>query len=228
MLSNQLLLLPFALPYLAYVGIASLPSEVLSREASYGLRLVVVGTLMIWAWRWYPSLRGRGRVLVSIAWGLAAGVCGTVLWVGLLSPFVSHSPGEPWTLTAIALRLVAAGCLVPVFEELMMRCFVFRLALQWDQQRLHGSPAPLETALAECSLHEVQPGEWSWAAVFISSLAFAAGHAIVEWPAAVAYGLLMCGLWVARKDLVSCVAAHAATNITLAGYVMVSGNWQYW
>ena len=42
------------------------------------------------------------------------------------------------------------------------------------------------------------------------------------------YGLLMCGLWVWRKDLLSCVVAHAVTNVTLAAVVWHQELWQLW
>jgi len=227
MLTNRQLLLPYMLPYLAYVAIASLPGEIFSREVNYGLRLLVVSALLIWARRWYFSLTGPGSPLVSTLWGIAAGVAGTGLWIVLLAPFVPATTGSDWSGPAVVLRVVAAGLLVPVFEELMMRGYVFRLALQWGQERKKGGPA-LQTALDERSLEEVGAGEWSWIAVIVSTLVFAAGHNMPEWPAAIAYGLLMCLLWVRRRDLLSCIVAHATTNITLAVYVWTSGNWQYW
>jgi membrane protease YdiL (CAAX protease family) len=227
MLTNRQLLLPYMAPYLAYVAIASLPGELLSREVNYGLRLVVVTALLLWARRWYCSLTGPGSPLVSVLWGVAAGVAGTGLWVVLLAPFVTAKAGSDWSGLSFALRLVAAGLLVPVFEELMMRGYVFRLALQWEEERRKGGPA-LQAALDERSLEEVGAGEWSWIAVIVSTLVFTAGHGMPEWPAAIAYGLLMCALWAWRRDLLSCVVAHATTNIVLAAYVCTSGNWQYW
>lgn len=226
MLTNRQLLLPYMAPYLAYVAIASLPGEILSREVNYGLRLVVVAALLVWARRWYCCLTGPNSPVVSALWGIAAGVAGTALWIGLLAPFVSDA-AEPWTGAAFVLRLFAAGLLVPVFEELMMRGYVFRVALQWGQERKKGGQA-LQAALDERSLAAVGAGEWSWIAVVVSTVAFAAGHSMAEWPGAVGYGLLMCLLWVWRRDLVSCIVAHATTNIVLAAYVWTSGNWQYW
>ncbi len=227
MLTNRQLILPYMAPYLAYVAIASLPGEILSREVNYALRLVVVFALLVWAKRWYCALTGPGSPFVSVLWGIAAGVVGTGLWIVLLAPFVPAKAGSDWSGPAFALRMVAAGFLVPVFEELMMRGYVFRVALQWGQERQKGGQA-LQAALDQRSLEEVGAGEWSWTAVGISTLVFAAGHGMPEWPASIAYGLLMCALWVRRKDLVSCIAAHATTNITLAAYVWTSGNWQYW
>ena len=96
MITNRQLLLPYAAPYLAYVGLASIPREYLSAEASYLLRLVVVPLLLVWAWRWYCSLRGPRSLRGSILVGAGAGLLGLVVWIGLLhplSPPAKPSPG---------------------------------------------------------------------------------------------------------------------------------------
>lgn len=228
MFTNRQLIAPYALPYLAYVAIASFFDQILSVEVNYGLRILVVFSLLIWARGWYFSLNGPNSPSASIAMGLAAGLVGGGIWIGLLGPFVEHTVSTPWSNTAFLLRLVAAGLLVPVFEELLMRGFVFRLALQWDQARKIGDREALLTALDDKSVNEVQDGDWSWVAVAISTAAFASGHHIEEWLAAIAFGLLMSFLWVYQKDLLSCVVAHAVTNIVLACYVLLTGSWKFW
>jgi hypothetical protein len=35
-------------------------------------------------------------------------------------------------------------------------------------------------------------------------------------------------LWIHRQDLISCVTAHAVTNISLALFVFFTGGWHYW
>ena len=62
----------------------------------------------------------------------------------------------------------------------------------------------------------------------VPGMLFAAGHASHEWVAAIAYGLLMALLWIVRRDLLTCVVAHAVTNLTLALYVRETGSWQLW
>jgi membrane protease YdiL (CAAX protease family) len=74
----------------------------------------------------------------------------------------------------------------------------------------------------------VAPGAASLLSVAASTALFALGHRAPEMPAAVAYGLLMAGLWVVRRDLLSCVAAHATTNVALALYVRETGSWGVW
>jgi membrane protease YdiL (CAAX protease family) len=226
--TNRQLILPYALPYLAYVAIASFFDELLSIEANYALRIVVVVSLLVWARRWYFSFKGPHVPFVSVAFGLAGGLVGCLIWIGLLSPFVEHTETAAWSRSAFLLRLAAAGLLVPVFEELLMRGFVFRLALQWDQARKLGDREPLQTALDDKSVNEVDAGSWSWMAVAISTIAFTSGHHIEEWPASIAFGLLMSFMWVYRKDLLSCIVAHSVTNIALGCYVLLTGNWQLW
>jgi hypothetical protein len=228
MITNRQLILPYAAPYLAYVGIASVPEQILAMEISYSLRLIVVPLLLAWAWRWYCPLRGPCSLTGSVAVGTVAGLLGLGIWIGLLTPFTTTEQGQPWSTTAFVFRLFSAGFVVPLFEELMMRGFIFRLALQWDTLRKNRVDSPLHRALDEHSVNQVLPGAWSWTAVLLSTLAFTSGHALPEWPAAMAYGLLMSLLWINRKDLVACIVAHAVTNIALALYVFATKNWQYW
>jgi len=228
MLTYRQLLVPYALPYFVYVAIATVPVDVLPRQAGYALRIVLVGALLVWGRRWFCSLSGPRSTAGSVAWGAVAGLLGTAAWVALLTPFVVPPQSGAWTMSSFWLRLIAAGAIVPVFEELMMRGFVFRLALHWDLERRKGRGEAFQTVLDGRSPDEVGPGEWSWAAVLVSTAVFAAGHGVAEWPAAVVYGLLMCFLWAWRRDLASCIAAHATTNVSLAFYVLATGNWQYW
>jgi membrane protease YdiL (CAAX protease family) len=228
MITNRQLILPYAAPYLAYVGIASIPTTYLPMEVSYLLRLIVVPLLLLWAWRWYCALRGPRSPGRSMLVGAAAGLLGLLIWLALLTPFAPPVKESSWTAQAFFLRLLSAGMVVPVFEELMMRGFLLRLALQWDQARKNGTPEPLLQALDQRSVNEVEPGAWSWPAVILSVLAFTSGHAMHEWPAAVAYGLLMALLWIKRQDLIVCITAHAVTNIALACFVYATGSWQYW
>ena len=164
---------------------------------------------------------------VSVAVGIAGGVLGTALWVVIKAPFY-EAGGDACAPAAFWARVMASSTVVPVFEELLFRGFVLLGAVQWDQARRAGSKDPLGEALHDCSIADAAPGAWTPAAVAISTIAFAPGHAPGEWPAALAYGLLMAGLWIWRRDLLSCVIAHATTNATLALWVRHSGQWTLW
>ncbi len=226
---NKDLLVPYVAPYLAYVALASLPDGLLAVEWNYALRLLVVPSLLVYFWRAYLPLLGCERPFLSIGVGLVAGLVGTALWVGLVVLFRSDElRGVPWSDAAFVLRLLAAGLVVPIFEELLMRGYVLRLAWQWDEARKAGYEAPFERAFHEQSINQVPAGSWSLLAVTIATLVFALGHEAPEWPAALAYGMLMALLWIVRKDLISCIVAHSITNVALALYVQTTGQWSLW
>jgi CAAX prenyl protease-like protein len=184
------------------------------------LRIVLTGAALAWAWRRTLPLRGPRAPLASCAFGLLAGLLGLVIWVALLRPFAGH--GAAWSTSAWALRAAAATLLVPVFEEQLMRGFVLRFGVQWSQTR------SFDTALEERSVLDVPAGKVNLRGAALSTALFAAGHAMIEWPAAVAYGLLMCALYAWRKDLLSVVVAHATTNLVLALHVLQTGAWELW
>jgi hypothetical protein len=225
---NHRLLVPYAAPYFAYVLIATVAGRFVPMEVNYLLRIVIVSATLLWARQWFFSFRGPRSPVASTLAGILAGVAGLILWIALLTPFVSDAAAKPWSQSAFILRLLAAGFLVPLFEEVLMRGYVFRLALQWDEARKSKANDALSIAMDERSVNDAWPGAWSWAAVVVSTLVFTLGHTTPEWPASIAYGLLMAGLYVWRKDLLSCIVAHGVTNIGLSIYVYQTGNWQLW
>lgn len=228
MINNYKLILPYATPYFVYVIIASLFSNILPFEVDYTLRIILTICAFAWAWRWYFPVKGPNSTINSVLTGVLTGIIGLILWIILLYPFVSPEDETAWSYSAFLLRLVSAGVLVPIFEEILMRGYIFRLAVQWSNTRKSGEKDAIYKALHERSVNDVKQGDWSWAAVLISTVAFTSGHQIYEWPASIVYGLLMAFLYIFRKDLLSCIIAHATTNIALAIYVFNTGKWQYW
>jgi len=228
MIPNHRLLVPYAAPYFAYVLIAMVAERFVPMEVNYLLRIVIVSAALLWARQWFFSFKGPNSPVVSTLVGILAGIAGLMLWIVLLNPFVSGAEAEAWSAGSFVLRLLAAGFLVPVFEEVLMRGYIFRIALQWDEARKSKANDALQTAFDERSVNDVKPGAWSWAAIIVSTIVFTFGHTVPEWPASIAYGLLMAGLYIWRKDLLTCIVAHGVTNIGLAIYVYQTGNWQLW
>lgn len=227
-LLNRDLLLPYALPYFIYVGIASLGQDRIPAEIAYILKIIIVPLALWWGWKWYVPILGPRNSLGSILTGIAFGIAGLVIWCLLMAPFIDIK-GEAWTDTSFFLRAFAAVAIVPVFEEYFIRGYIFRLALQWDHHRYRCSAiSALSEAMDKESIDDVKPGSWSVMAVAISTIAFTAGHLLVEWPAAIAYSILISVLWIIRKDLLSCMVAHGVTNLFLAVYVYMTGNWGFW
>ena len=226
-ISNRELLIAYFLPYMAYVGIASFFQNRMSIEINYLLRLIIVPAILFWAWRWYTPLIGPKNKVGSFFYGIIFGILGFVVWCFLFAPFVDIK-GEPWTHSAFLLRFISASLVVPIFEELFIRGYVFRVALQWDMARRKKVKEPLLEALDNSNINNVKPGAWSIWAIIISDIVFALGHSPSEWLAAMAYGTLISILWILRKDLFSCMIAHGTTNLVLAVYVYKTGKWGLW
>jgi CAAX prenyl protease-like protein len=225
--TNRDLLIPYAAPYFAYVGLASFFNNKIPIEINYALRLIVVTGLLVWAWQWYFPVTGPKNRWVSALVGAVFGVIGLVLWIVCYQPFAGDA-GEPWTMAGFYLRLVTASLVVPVFEELLMRGYIFRFVLAWDRFRKQKQSKPFTQTLENASVFDVEPGAWSVAAVILSTVIFTLGHTTGEWLACVVYGVLMCVLYIIRKDLLSCMVAHGTTNFGLALYVYYTGHWQLW
>ncbi len=228
MIPNRKLFIPYVAPYFAYVFIASVFKNHISTEINYTFRLVLVSLLIIWAYKWYFPITGPKSTGFSCLSGVLAGILGFIVWILLLTPFVNKNNSIAWSNKAFLLRFVAAGFLVPFFEELFTRGFIFRLAYQWDISGKKHEKDSLADTLENKSVNDVAPGSWSWMAIIISTIVFVSGHHLNEWLAAVAFSALMVWLWITRKDLISCIVAHSVTNITLALYVYQTGKWYYW
>jgi hypothetical protein len=224
---NGDLLLPYLVPYVAFVVIASLPAGLLTQAWRSSIQIILTTGALFWYWKYFVPIKGPKSPSVSVIIGIPAGILGAILWVLLLKPFVDPA-GTPYSNYAFALRMGAVGLLVPVFEELLTRGLILRAAVQWDNLRQKGVDNPLDEALNSCSIAQVQPGQITTLAVIISTVGFAAGHTMAEWPAAIAYGLLMVALWVIRKDLLSCIIAHGTTNIALGFFAKATGQWGLW
>lgn len=219
-------LFAYALPYLVYAGLGGVFDARTQPEWLYGGRAVLVGLALAWARPVWRPLRGPKSARASVALGALVGLLGTALWVGLVAPFAPAA--EPWPEQAWAARALVASAYAPLVEEPLMRGYVLGLVLLVQRARRAGAEAPLRDALDHGSLASIRPGEWSALALAVSSAVFAGGHALHEWPAALAYGLLLGALWIARGDLVSCLSAHAVTNATLALWVRATGSWAVW
>jgi membrane protease YdiL (CAAX protease family) len=58
------------------------------------------------------------------------------------------------------------------------------------------------------------------------TLLFTAAHP--EWLAAAVYCAILNGLIYWKRDLWSCVVAHATSNLLLAVYILTTATWELW
>ena len=72
----------------------------------------------------------------------------------------------------------------------------------------------------------VSPAQASARAIIVSSLLFASEHQL--WLAGLIAGLVYGLLYVRTGNLWVPVISHAVTNAVLGGWILATGNWQFW
>lgn len=162
------------------------------------------------------------HAVASIALGLA--VC--ALWVApdlLIPGWRSHwifqnsvtgtiknsiAPSELANPLVLVLRIARAAILVPILEELFWRGWLPRWIVNNDWQQV-----PL--------------GRYTTLAFIGTAVLFATEHGPF-WEVGLCCGLIY-NWWMWRtKSLGDIVLVHAVTNAALAGYVLVTGKYEYW
>jgi uncharacterized protein len=218
----------YVVPFFAYLlgtsFVGSLPIEYYA--IGYSWMVIAVG---IATW-----LMLRGQQIIQPHWrvfeGIAVGLIGIALWIilcdlqlermltqylpGFLRPAsrVAFNPfeklGESWVVyTFIVFRLIGLSLLVPVAEEIFWRGFLARwmISEDWEQVAL---------------------GAFTWGSFWGVVGLFTLAHP--EWLAAATYCALINALLYWKKDLWSCVVAHAVSNFVLGVYVLTTKTWELW
>ncbi len=208
-------------PFLAFVGIMALERMIpLPPQWLYLVRfLVVVSVIGAVSW---PYLSFRPRFpLASIAVGVAV----FVIWVApdILFGYRHHwlfenaltgaaAPSLPPHLKSnvafIVLRAFSCAIVVPILEELFWRGWLMRWLIDNDFLKV-----PLGTYVPF--------------SFWLVALLFASEHG-PYWEVGLAAGIVY-NWWIVRtRNLADCMLAHGVTNAILSGYVLLTGQWQYW
>ena len=200
--------LPFAV-WMAGVQIRNTLGE--SGFWVYPIQTIVVAGILVAFRKNYHELKPK------VDWiALGAGLLVFAIWVGL-DPYLPHFERKnavfldskaPWEIcTWMSFRLLGASLIIPVAEELFWRSFLTRWIIdpQWTK-------VPL--------------GKFSWISFVCVALLFGFEHK--EWASGIIAGAAFAGLLYWRKNLFSCVLAHATTNLLLGAYVIYTKSWQFW
>ena len=199
----------------------------------YPLKTVAVAGALFGFWKRYEELRGpwssaaavgNGRsVLISYTLAVAVGLVAIVIWIGAdtfypgMTRLMGGKPSMPfdptsiepvtWRYVFIGFRVFGAVVVVAFMEEIFWRGFLIR----W----LDGN-----------DFKRVPFGTCSWKSFLITVVLFGLEHE--QWLAGLVCGALYNWLYWKRKDLFSCVLAHATSNAALAAWVLWRGDWKFW
>lgn len=153
----------------------------------------------------------------SWAWVIVIGLATCVLWIFMdWTVTVAGGPAgfDPTLLPAGPVRIVmtlfrvaGAVLVVPLMEELFWRSFLLRYLIHAD-------------------FEGVALGSFTWTSFLVTAVLFGLEHHLFL--AGVAAGAIYSLILYKTRSIVHCVLAHAVTNLSLAGYVLVASKWQFW
>jgi uncharacterized protein len=95
-----------------------------------------------------------------------------------------------------------------VLEELFWRAWLMRWLINTDFLRV-----PL--------------GAYTPFAFWLTAILFASEHG-PYWDVGLVAGVIYNWWMIRSKSVADCILAHATTNAALSGYVLTTGQWQYW
>jgi exosortase E/protease (VPEID-CTERM system) len=205
---------PYVLPFVAILaGAMSAKLGSSGFEWLYPMRVVAGAAALACFARSYRSLDWR------IGWvSPVLGALVFLMWIFLepnagaaaRAPMPSALGAAPAALTAawLAVRVLGSVVTVPIAEELAFRGFLLRRFVSADFQ-----------AVSSRSI--------SWIAIVLSSAAFGVLHGD-RWLAGTLAGVVYAGALLRRGSLGDATAAHATTNLLIAGWVGIGGHWEFW
>ena len=220
--------LPYVVPFAIYAVFLAMQTP-RNLIWVYPLSTIVVGATL-WLLRGhYEELRlpmigragarhanpsSRPSVATALQSWLFAVVIGLVaigIWIGIdpYYPKPGHTtafdPSGKWLF--IAFRVTGAVVVVPLMEEVFWRAFLIRWFIDSDFKR-------------------VPVGAFTLPSFALTVALFGLEHR--EWLAGLICGALYNWLYYKRKDVFSCVIAHAVSNAALAAWVLGRGQWKFW
>ncbi|MEP7353553.1 MAG: CAAX prenyl protease-related protein [Acidobacteriota bacterium] len=214
--------IPYVLPFAVFLGFLGLRSySVLSGLTEQIVWFGVMAAVIALVSR--PVLDFRVR-----HWGgtILLGIGVFILWVApdylfagyrdhwLFSNSITGYPAagipeqDRANAAILVLRGLRASLIVPIVEELFWRAWLMRWIINPD-------------------FNKVALGTYSAQAFWIVALLFASEHG-PYWEVGLICGILYNWWMVRTKSLGDLILAHGITNACLSGYVVATGQWQFW
>lgn len=218
-------LLAYTLPMALFIGGLALVSVLKNSGDSFWLRspeywiyplqTLACAALLFWYRRDYELHRFAGPLLT-----LGVAVLVFVLWIspqaflgfpartdGFNPDVFAGQPGAYWA--TVLLRFLRLVVIVPLVEEIFWRGFLLRYFINEK-------------------FTTVPFGAFSWLSFGVVTAGFTFAHSSLDWVAAAITGALYNFVAYRTKSLISCVVAHAVTNLLLGLWIMQTRQWGFW
>ena len=208
--------LRYILPLATFLLLTELQQRYSGQEIFwfYGLKVGVTALVLLCCFRGRAEIFAGPVGLVPVGYGLIALFAWIVL--GRLIPGDQALSFDPTVLAeggmrlaGTALRIAGAVLLVPIVEEIFWRGFLMRYLIN-DQ------------------FEKVEIGSYSVLSFVGTIICFMLVHRTFEWPGAVVVGAVYGFLVLRQKSLRGVIVAHGVTNLGLAIYVLITGEYWWW
>jgi CAAX prenyl protease-like protein len=210
-------LIAFTLPMAIFLTLLGMISAGRPETAYwvYPLQTALCGGVVLW---FRPDYEFRRPQKVWFA--LAIGALGFGIWIAP-QQFLGFSPrvagfdpevfgrGSKLYCAMVLLRFLRLVVVVPLVEEIFWRGFLLRYLIN---ERFTTVPV----------------GAFSWLSFLAVTLAFGFTHSRPDWIAAFICGALYNIVAYRTGSLVSCIIAHALTNLLLGVWIMQTRQWGFW
>ncbi len=203
--------LPYLVPFVAFLVFTYAGSMFNGTYIFYPIKTLIVAALLFYYRKAY------NEITLKFSWlAILVGIAVFIIWVvpeGWYpqigsSEFNPYAYGKGWlAFMLILFRLLGAVIVVPIFEELFWRSFLLRWLIDED-------------------FHSIPIGTFTWLSCGAIVLGFGFEHH--RWLVGLLAGVLYNGLLYYKKDLSSCILAHAVTNLLLGIYVLQTQQWTFW
>jgi CAAX prenyl protease-like protein len=184
----------------------------------YGVRLAATLLAIVRSWpsisrwlgrpTWWPPLVGLALVVPWIVLATLqreAGWAGSTVARAGFNPFADLDTGSIGFWTFLGIRAIGLIAVVPLIEELFLRGFLLRYVIRDDFWTVPFGMLTFPAAGA--------------------CLFYAAASHPAECVAAVCWFAVVTGIAAATRRPIDTILAHAATNLALGAYVLMTANW---
>ena len=206
----------YSAPFIVFLLMTQLQSAASGADLFwlYGLKIGITSIVIIFCFSDYTSeLQGKADPAAVIC-----GIAALAIWIAFgaaISPDFTVSfdplllnPGIERSL-GVAVRIIGAALIVPFVEEVFWRGFLMRY-------------------LIADKFQSVTVGAYTAKSFFLTLLCFMLVHRPFEWPGAIAVGLIYGGYVVKTGNLRGVIVAHGVTNLGLAIFVLMTGQYWWW
>jgi hypothetical protein len=192
----------YIVPFILYV-ITGPIIDYFFKGYGYLAKTIVTLVAVGYFWNEYKEIKLKFDPLSVIIGLIVFGV-----WIGLEVLYTPPQTAFIPTIQNIIIRFFGSIFIASIAEELFTRSFLMRFAIdpnRWEKVKI---------------------GEYSFLSFIITALFF--GFAHNRWVAGLAVGIILNLYLYRKKDIFSCIQAHAWANLILAVYVVVTSSWFFW